>query len=144
MGALLKITSLSISAVLLVLGIACLVTYIGNKSVSCGNTGTEWVSLPIWTHGTGVAYVVIGACLLIITIIFCFCSRHDPIYWVFLVSASFTIVWTVVGYVSWLKYGSDCLTLNYPIWVVSIVTIIVSTVCIPISATLFIISFCCC
>ena len=143
MGPLLRTTSFLTSIVLLVLGLACLTVYLGNRDVPCGDTGGKLVPIPTWAYIAGVSYIIIGSCTLLVTIIFCVCGHYYPLYWVFLVGVSFTIVCTAIGYVSWLEYGSNCFTLNWPIWIVSVVTIIVSTVCIPISVVLFIISLCC-
>lgn len=128
--------------VFLTAGIACTVVYSINSGTVCGINGMP--PLLEWVLGTGIVSTVIGTMYVIAGI----ATLLHNLYRKFLpflnmyawggfanIFALFSVPWTCVGINSCFCRGLDCATLNTPIWVVALVTILFFIAFVPFAIT---------
>lgn len=102
---------------------------------SNGVTGTGTYSGPgypplrDWIFGTGIAYLIIGACQSVFGLLILFTIIGAPIVAIVLLSsAGFTFAWMIVGAVSLWRDGYDCVNINFPLWQMGMAAVILSII----------------
>lgn len=123
--------------VYLAVGIAALIISLRYKDVSCGAGDASFnLTLQQWVFGTGIAYIIIGACFSVFAgIMICTVIGIIPLILVWLFSGIFVLAWAIVGGISVWKYGGDCESGAYALWAMGMAAEII---------TLIMIFFTCC
>jgi hypothetical protein len=123
----------ALSIVFLSLGLANIFIYRDNNT-PCGIGGQP--SLDIWCYGSGIAYTTIGGLLVVSALLAIFLDVVIVGVITLILGGGFTISWTIVGAISWLRFGLDCSSINNPLFSISSATILTFFSVIPLSIAL--------